>query len=249
REAHFGAEVHGDDGLGNTLEEDDEAPGENVDASAPEQIIRLAHEAPGKLDILATGPLTNLGVALILDPELPALVRSVVLMGGAAAYGGNISPVAEANIWHDPEAARLVFDAAWPVTMVGLDATMGTMLDERSIARLAAGESEHAMFVSSILDHYLDFYEAMSGRRACPLHDPSAAGVLADPTLVTRALHGDVTVACSDDSRGQTIVDRRRDGGPWQPPQAGPRTIVMEIDSARFVEDLVESLLRGGAPA
>jgi purine nucleosidase len=246
REAHFAAEVHGDDGLGNTLEEDDEAPGENVELSAPEQIIRMAHAAPGKHDILATGPLTNLGVALVLEPELPALVRSVVIMGGSAAYGGNMSPVAEANIWHDPEAAKLVFEAAWPVTMVGLDTTMRTMLDADAIARIAAGTSEHARFVTAILDHYLDFYESITGRRECPLHDPSAAAVLADPSLITRALHGDVTVATSDDARGQTIVDRRKDGGPWQEPQAGPRTIVMEIDAPRFVEDLVQTILAGG---
>lgn len=245
RPPHFAAEVHGDDGLGNTGAEDAVAPGENIPESAPDQIIRLARAAPGTLHLLATGPLTNLAVALLLEPELPSLIAGVVVMGGSAAYGGNMSPVAEANIWHDPEAARLVFEAAWPVTMVGLDTTMRTVLDEEAIARLAAGDSEQARFVTAILDHYLGFYEMLTGRRACPLHDPSAAAVLADRTLVIRAIEGDVTVACSDDARGQTIVDRRKDGGPWETPRKGPRSIVMEIDAGRFVDDLVTSLLAG----
>jgi len=246
RDAHFAGEVHGDDGLGNTVAPGEAAPGADALESAPEQLVRLARSAPGRYDVLATGPLTNLGLALILEPELPSLVRSVVIMGGSAAYGGNMSSVAEANIWHDPEAAKLVFDAAWPITMAGLDVTMRTMLDEAALARIAEGTSSHARFATAILRHYLGFYEMITGRRACPLHDPTAAAVLADPTLITRALDGDVTVATGDDARGQTIVDRRKDGEPWQTAQAGPRTIVMEIDGQRFVDDLVETLLRGG---
>src|SRR4051794_33363530 len=95
REAHFAAEGHGDDGLGNTVAPGDPAPGSDAPESAPEQLVRLARSAPGRYDILATGPLTNLGIALILEPELPSLVRSVVIMGGSAAHGGNITSVAE----------------------------------------------------------------------------------------------------------------------------------------------------------
>jgi purine nucleosidase len=237
RDAHFAGEVHGDDGLGNTVTAP--APGQPTTESAPEQIIRLARSAPGRYDILATGPLTNLAMALILEPALPRLVRSVVVMGGAATVGGNMSPVAEANIWHDPEAARFVFDAAWPVTMVGLDVTMRTMLDEKAIAAIAAATTERARFATSILRHYLDFYEMITGRRACPLHDPTAAAVCADPELVTKEVRANVAVACGDDARGQTIVDRRRGGGPASPPREPSTRIVLEIDAARFVADLV----------
>jgi purine nucleosidase len=243
RDAHFAAEVHGGDGLGNTVTS--EPPGQVTGESAPEQIVRLARSEPGRYDILATGPLTNLAIALILEPDLPRLVRSVVVMGGAATVGGNISPVAEANIWHDPEAARLVFDAAWPVTMVGLDVTMRTMLDEAAIATIAAGGTDRSRFTTAILGHYLGFYEMISGRRACPLHDPTAAAVYADPDLVTKELRADVMVACGNDARGQTIVDRRGGGGPTSSPRearnAGAR-IVLEVDARRFVSDLVDVL-------
>jgi purine nucleosidase len=245
RDLHIAHEVHGADGLGNTVQPGDSAPGQDAPESAPEQLVRLARSAAGRYDILATGPLTNLGLALILEPDLPSLVRSVVLMGGSAAHGGNATAVAEANIWHDPEAAKLVFDAAWPVTMVGLDVTMQTILDEDDIARVAAGDSREARFVTAILAHYLDFYERISGRRVSPLHDPAAAAILADPSLITSAINADVSVATGDDARGQTIVDRRRGGGPVEPPRAGARTIVMEMDAERFVQDLVHTLLRG----
>jgi purine nucleosidase len=240
RDVQLGAEVHGDDGLGNRRPEG--RAGTPTGESAPEQLVRLARSAPGHFEILATGPLTNLAMALILEPNLPSLVSSVRLMGGAAAAIGNISATAEANIWHDPEAAALVFAARWPITMVGLDVTSRTILDEAAIETIARGGSPTARFVSAILPHYLDFYESISGRRACPLHDPTAAAVLADPTLVTEAIEADVNVAVGDEARGMTIVDRRRDGQPVDTPSAPVTRIVLAVDAARFVPALVEAL-------
>lgn len=240
RSPHFAPEVHGEDGLGNAAP----TPSERrpVPSSAPDLLVALARSAPGRYDVLATGPLTNLAVALILEPELPRLVRSVTLMGGAAGAIGNMTPVAEANIWHDPEAAALVFAAAWPITMVGLDVSMKTYLDEMSIAAIEAGSSTFARFAASILPHYLDFYESISGRRACPLHDPSAAAIYADPTLVTDSIRARVSIGLDDESRGMTIVDRRRDGGPVQDAGDGAPRIVLGLDVERFVPELVRAL-------
>lgn len=242
RELHLGAEVHGADGLGDTVA--GPAPGAVTGESAPEQLVRLAREAPGRYDVLATGPLTNLAIALMLEPALPRLVRAVTVMGGAATVPGNMSPTAEANIWHDPEAARLVFEAPWPVTMVGLDVTTQTLLDEAAVATIAAAapHSERARFVTAILRCYLDFYERITGRRACSLHDPSAAAVYADPSLATTVLEADVTVACADDARGTTIVDRRAGGGPVETPRAPATRVVLGLDAGRFVPDLVRIL-------
>ena len=242
RPPHFAGEVHGDDGLGNTTG-GTPAPGANTGESAPEQLVRLARSAPGRYDLLATGPLTNVGIALILEPELPRLLRSVTVMGGAADASGNMSPLAEANIWHDPEAAKLVFGAPWPVTMVGLDVTMRTYLDEDAIARLAAGTSEKAKFATAILRHYLDFYEMISGRRACPLHDPTSAAVLANPEYIVEAYAANVDVACSDDARGTTIVDRRANGRPAFLTREPATRVITRVDVERFREDLVSTLL------
>ncbi len=241
RPARFAPEVHGNDGLGNTV--DRPAPGANSGESAPEQLVRLARAAPRRFDVLATGPLTNLAIALILEPDLPELVRSVVVMGGAANASGNVTALAEANIWHDPEAARHVFEAPWPVTMVGLDVTMNAVLDETAIARLASGDSLRARFATAILAQYLDFYQGVSGRRACPLHDPTAAAVLADPDLVSASFEADVEIACSDDARGTTVVDRRAGGRPASVARRPPTRIVTAVDAQQVVEDLLDVLL------
>jgi purine nucleosidase len=240
----LGAEVHGDDGLGNVRETAAPATTRRpVGESAAEQLVRLVRERPGELDVLATGPLTNLALALLIEPRLPELVGSVVVMGGAANAVGNMNAVAEANIWKDPEAARMVFEAAWPITMVGLDVTMKTILDESAIARIAASDTAKARLTTAILACYLDFYQSILGyeRRICPLHDPLAAGITADPTLVQRVLRADVGVDCGEDARGLTIVDQRRNGGPATEPKLATE-VVLEVDSARFVEDLVTAL-------
>lgn len=233
-------EVHGDDGLGNARPKPSvRRPAER---SAPEQLVALARAEPGRYDVLATGPLTNLAIALILEPELPRLLRSVTIMGGAAGGVGNMTPLAEANIWHDPEAAARVFEAGWPLTMVGLDVTMRTILDEESIERICAASAPYARLASAILAHYLDFYESISGRRACPLHDPSAAAVLADPTLVTEEIRAPVAIGLDDAIRGMTIVDRRRAGGPVEPAGDDAPRIVLALDADRFVPELVRAL-------
>ncbi len=240
RDLHLAPEVHGADGLGNVAPpaSSREPSGE----SAPEQLVRLARSDPGRYEILATGPLTNLAVALVLEPRLPELVRAVTIMGGAAHGVGNMTPLAEANIWHDPEAARLVFAATWPLTMVGLDVTNVTRLEEQDLARLGRSPAPRAALAGRILVHYLDFYEMITSRRVCPLHDPLAAGILADPTLVTRSLDAEISVGLDEASRGMTIVDRRRDGGPVATDAPAAHRVVTEVDGRRFVEDLLTRL-------
>ena len=114
--------IHGADGLGNLPER--AAPRGQMDPRTSAQfIVDTARKYPGEITLVAVGPLGNLAEALRLAPELPGLVREVVLMGGAVLESGNVSPVAEANIWNDPHAADIVFTAGWPLTMVGLDVT------------------------------------------------------------------------------------------------------------------------------
>src|SRR6218665_1607589 len=84
----------------------------------------------GEIELIAVGPMTNIALALALEPELPRLVRGITIMGGAALAPGNVTPAAEANIWCDPEAAAAVFNAPWRLRMVGLDVTMRTLLTE-----------------------------------------------------------------------------------------------------------------------
>ena len=155
--------VHGRDGLGDAgVVASTRSPAGDL---AAVEIVRLARQAPGELTLVAVGPLTNIGLALLLEPRLPQLVRRIVVMGGAVGVAGNSSQLAEANIWHDPEAAQLVLDAAWDVVLVGLETTMRSPMPEEVLRRIEAGTDPRARFVWAIIQGYLAFYEASLGRR------------------------------------------------------------------------------------
>ena len=191
-QAHRGGIVHGGEGLGGV--ETGEPAGTLVPEQAAALIVRTVRERPGQVHVLATGPLTNVAVALRLEPELPQLVEGVTIMGGAALAPGNVTPVAEANIWHDPEAAQAVLSAPWPKTMVPLDATMRELMTEEQRRALAGSPGAVARFAAEILDHYMDFYTTVFGRRCCACHDALAAGIAVGDVVPTRAATVKVTV-------------------------------------------------------
>jgi purine nucleosidase len=207
QDVHYALDWHGTDGLGDTHLP--EPAGRPVAESAPAQIVRLAREAPGELTLLATGPLTNLGAALLLDGELPSLIREVVVMGGAFDHPGNITTHAEANIWHDPEAADLVFAADWPVVLVPLDATHPTAVHDDWLDRLAAHDTPVARFAAGILEFYADAYTPTLKRRGAVIHDALAAMLVVDPDLGEYA-HRPVRVELRGElTRGTTVWDAR----------------------------------------
>lgn len=194
----------------------------------------------GEAELVAVGPLTNLAIALLLEPALPRLFREVVVMGGAFAHQGNITSHAEANIWHDPEAADLVLGAGWPVTLVPLDATHPTAVDDAWLDRLAAAESEVARFAARILDFYVTAYTPTLDARGAIIHDALAAMLAVDPSLgeyaerpVRVELHGERT-------RGTTLWDRRTYADDGDRP---PVRVAVRADTGEFQERLLKSLL------
>lgn len=237
--------VHGTDGLGNTNQP---LPAEGPTAEhAANQLVRLVRERPGYYEVLATGPLTNLALALLLEPELPTLVRSVVVMGGSASGIGNATPSAEANIWHDPEAARLMFEAGWPITMVGLDVTDVTLFSAVDLDALAAAPTAHARFAAAILEHYADVRtRLLGGARGCELHDPLAAGIAVDAGYVLQAVSAPIEVSLQGPTRGMTIVDRREHRLPGHD-ERSQVLVPLAVDSQRFVCDLMATLVSPSA--
>jgi purine nucleosidase len=168
--------VHGGNGIGGvTLPR---AKADPVPVSAVELLLTLARARPGSLRILATGPLTNLALALRREPRLPDLVRDVTIMGGAVRVPGNITGHAEANIGNDADAAAEVLAAPWPVTLVPLDVTMQHRftLDDHEALRTHGTPLSAAL--ADMLTAYFDFYEPGLGVREVPQHDALAAGVL-----------------------------------------------------------------------
>lgn len=242
------AHVHGDDGIGGVALPRSAA--EPVEEGAAEMLVRLAREHPGRLHVLATGPLTNLALALRAEPDLPGLVAGVTIMGGAALAPGNVTPVAEANIAGDPEAAAEVLSAAWDVTLVPLDVTMHHVLDADQRAGIAAVDQPAMPAVAAMLEHYVGFYTPIMGRPVAALHDPLAAALAVG--AVTPSLAPVVRVAVDatqGPGRGQTICDLRgRYAG--YPPVTGARCrVVLELEED-FAPHLVEVLHRlGPAPA
>ena len=236
--AEFASEWHGSDGLGETgLPEPEGRP---EDVSAPDQIVRLARANPGELTLLAIGPLTNLGIALLLEPELPKLVREVVVMGGAFDHQGNITSHAEANVWHDPEAAELVLGAGWPLTLVPLDVTHPTALDGEWLDRLAAGEGDVARFASRILEFYVEAYRRSLGVRGAVIHDALAAMLALDPSLAEYAERPVRVELRGDRTRGATLWDRRLYADEGDRPSV---KVAVRADVAAFQERLLASLL------
>ena len=237
-------DVHGDNGIGGVALPP--AAREPAAESAAEMLVRLAAEHPGELEVLAVGPLTNLAAALDLDPGLPAKVRRVVVMGGAAQTSGNVSAVSEANIHNDPEAAAAVVEAPWEVLLVPLDVTMRNRFTEEDQAALLESGDPAAKAVGAMLDHYFDFYQGVYGDRGCALHDPLAAALLVGEVRATRAPAVPVVVdATRGPGRGQTLCDlRHQRGGPVDVPGAHVR-VVLETD--RPLGPLLRARLAGGA--
>jgi purine nucleosidase len=224
--------VHGDDGLGNTSLP---APqGRPTGEHAAEQLVRLAHEAPGELDLLAVGPLTNLALALERDPLLLQRFRSTVIMGGAGVENADQPVVGyDANTDHDPEAAEIVYRAPGERVMVGIDVTNRAVLAGDDLARINAATTPQGQLAWRILQVYLDVYERRLGFRGCAMHDPLAAAILLDPSLATEAVVGPVGVVGS--ARGKRAV--------LQPQlQHPPTRVVREADYARFMARMLAAL-------
>jgi inosine-uridine nucleoside N-ribohydrolase len=212
---------HGLDGLGGARLPE---PTRGASADAIQFLISRVLDEPGALTVVCTGPLTNLALAVRRSPRIVDAVRAVVLMGGVARPPGNVTPVAEFNIFADPEAAGIVFDQAWPLTMVGLDVTNRVTLTRDMLA--VSGDSAVAVLAREVTRHLFD----VRGLDAMALHDPLAVAVAVQPDLVT-TIHRDVAVETKGThTRGQTVVDLR-------PNAAVPSRnthVCVDVDVARF---------------
>ena len=228
-ETEYAYHVHGEDGQGNQA--DDVAVRAAANTTAAQQIIDIVRQHPGEVWLVPVGPLTNIATALALDPELPKLVAGVSLMGGSAQAPGNVSFVAEANIWHDAEAAQAVFAASWPIIMAGLDVTMKVLITEDHKEQMLAG-GEVGNYMGRIIDFYGEFYrDVVFGKWCCAMHDAIAVAAAAGHLDVKLAPTVNVQVdTTGGPGHGQTLVDLR---GKYQgyPEQPGAHTqVLLEID-------------------
>lgn len=172
----------------------------------PDLIIEMVHKYPHEITLIPVGPLTNIALAVSKDPSIVTLVKDVVIMGGSIT-GGNVNGAAEANIYGDPEAAQIVFNAGWMVTMVGSDVGERTLITRKYLAELQSSHGPESDFIAKIADFYLTRSEK-SGYSGAAMYDPLAVGTVIDATLVTlKEMHVDVETK-GEFTRGETVANR-----------------------------------------
>jgi inosine-uridine nucleoside N-ribohydrolase len=195
---------HGKNGLA-----DVELPPSNCKADSqfgPDLMIETIHKYPHEVTLIPVGPLTNIALAVSKDPSIVGLVKDIVIMGGSIS-GGNVDGAAEANVYNDPEAAAIVFNAGWMVTMVGSDVGERTIITRKHVADLQAQHGPESDFVAKLVDFYLAASEK-SGYQGAAMYDPLAVGTVIDPTLVTlKDMHVDVETR-GEFTRGETVANR-----------------------------------------
>ncbi len=196
---------HGKNGLANV-----ELPPAKCKADprfGPDFIIEMVHKYPHEITLIPVGPLTNIALAVLKDPSIASLVKDIVIMGGSIT-GGNVNGAAEANIYNDPEAAQIVFNAGWIVTMVGSDVGERTLITRKYLAQLQSSRGPQSDFIAKIANFYLTRSEK-SGYSGAAMYDPLAVGIALDPTLGTlKEMHVDVETK-GEFTRGETVANRR----------------------------------------
>ena len=156
---------------------------QSIHMDAADFLIAQAAAMPGEVIICPIGPLTNIATALERDQSFAKNIKKIVLMGGSIYEGGNISPHAEANFYHDPHAAKVVMAAECDVTMVGLDVTHQTWATRDDMAIIAESAPNLGSFLAGMADFYIDFYVKVRNQQGCFLHDPLAIICAINPEL------------------------------------------------------------------
>ncbi|MFJ2770857.1 nucleoside hydrolase [Streptomyces sp. NPDC087300] len=239
REVETAPDIHGESGIDGPVMPE---PTLTLDERHAVDLIIdtvMAHE-PGEITIVPTAGLTNIALAARKEPRIVERVREVVLMGGGY-HTGNWSPVAEFNIKIDPEAAHIVFNESWPVTMVGLDLTHQALATPEVVERIAKVGTEPAVFVNELLDFFGAMYLEAQGFDAPPVHDPCAVAYVIDPDVMTvRKAPVDIELTGTL-TLGMTVTDFRAPA-----PDDCHTQVAVDLDHARFWDLIVDALERIG---
>lgn len=235
RALHTGQAVHGEDGMGDIgLDLAGRTP---AAGDAADVLVEEIRARPGEVTLVTLGPLTNVAAAFERAPDVAGRLAALVVMGGTSDHRGNITAVAEYNVWADPEAAALVFAAGAPLTMVGWDVS-------RRFAVITPREAEElralgplGAFSVDIQRTLIEFCRAHTLLDGYDLPDPIATAIALDPAVATETRRLHVAVETQGGlTRGETVVDYR---GETAPPNAD---VVLEASRGRFVALLRDAL-------
>jgi purine nucleosidase len=237
--ARDAAYVHGRDGFGDIGYAPATQPAQSGHAALA--LLRLSHAHAGKLLLVALGPLTNLALALKLDPTLPRRIGRLVVMGGAVTGHGNITPAAEFNIAFDPEAARIVLDAFARFDLCDWEATLRHGLDHADVERWLAADSPHGRFYADISRRTRQWSLERRGNRWHSA-DALAMALALDPGGVIEATERPVEIALADPlTRGATVVDWDRKSG-----RPDNTRILLAYDQALLERRIAHALAAAG---
>ncbi|WEG72576.1 nucleoside hydrolase [Vagococcus intermedius] len=235
KEIEVAESIHGDSGL-----DGPELPKpvvEMCDKHAVDLIIEtVMNEPAGTVTLCPTGGLTNIAMAIRKEPKIIDRVQEVVLMGGGY-HTGNWSAVAEFNIIIDPEAAHIVFNAPWKVTMVGLDLTHQALATPEVRDKIKEIDTIPAKFVDELLEFFGIMYKKSQGFDSPPVHDPCTIAYLIDPTVMTTKsvpvdieLYGSLT-------KGMTVTDFR-----YPIPENCHTQVAVDLDHEKFWKMIFDAL-------
>lgn len=235
REPVYAPHVHGEDGL---LGIDLPAPKKN---HSPEKawdfLYREAAAQKGELEVIAVGPLTNLGIALSTHSDLAGLIKRVVIMGGAA-QGGNVTPCAEFNIYVDPEAADIVLRSGIPLCVCGLDVTLRAYLTAEEIQGIKALGTPQSELFGAVTEQNCEKVFCPQG---APLHDPAAVLFAMDESLFTSQRCWMRVETAGTITRGKTVTDCYSDAQ-----KEANVDLVLDVDRERFAARVREIMERYG---
>lgn len=202
-------------------------------------IDTLMSRNAGTVTLCTLGPLTNIGLALVREPRIASRISQIVAMGGGFFEGGNTTPTGEFNIYVDPHAARLVFEAGIPITLVPLDCTHQALTTSARIDKFRAMPNRSGPATAAMLDFFERFDEQKYGTDGGPLHDPCVIAWLLKPELF-QGRHVNVAIECESElTMGMTVIDW------WRVTERGPNaTVLRHVDAEGFFGLLTERIAR-----
>lgn len=239
REARTAGDIHGDTGMAVHGYDVPEPTVPLADGHAVDFIIDtiMSHD-PGTVTLVPMGPLTNIALAVRKEPRIVERVQEVSMMGGGY-HVGNATPVAEFNVWVDPEAAKIVFNESWPLTMVGLDLTHQALATPEVEKQFAELGTDLGRFVVGLFGAFREAYSGSEGFENPPVHDPCAVARLIDPSVIGLR-PAPLDVSTEGITAGMTVADLRA-----KAPKDCVQNVAVELDHEKFwalVLDAVRAL-------
>ncbi|MCC7370914.1 MAG: nucleoside hydrolase [Chloroflexi bacterium] len=243
REPRYAPHIHSEDGLGG-LSGQFPPSGQVQQGIAAEKIVQHIMASPGDMTLIALGPLTNVALALRLEPRLATSVKQIVLMGGAVRVPGNVSAVASANMLNDPDAAALVYNSGAPLVQAGLDVARPTIISPAHLARIAAANTPAARMLSAVAKANIASYMRSFGDEGgARFNDLPTVGYVVAPELYHVERYPVVIETTGTYTTGMTVVDWRGQLG-----LPANTDVLLGIDSAGLVELFTERLSSGYRP-